>query len=25
MEAVFGGGSCHVLRIRPVGGCVIAP
>jgi galactokinase len=25
MEAIFGGGSCHVLHIRPQGGCRIAP
>jgi len=24
MEALFGAGKCHVLRIRPVGGCVVA-
>ncbi len=23
MEKVFGGGSCHVLKIRPVGGCEV--
>ena len=23
MEALLGGGKCHILRIRPVGGCVI--
>ena len=25
MEAVLGAGKCHVLRIRPQGGCVILP
>jgi len=24
MEALLGEGACHVVRIRPVGGCVIA-
>ena len=24
MEALFGAGKCHVLRIRPQGGCVVA-
>ena len=24
MDALFGAGKCHVLRIRPVGGCVVA-
>ena len=24
MEALLGQGKCHVLRIRPVGGCVVA-
>ena len=24
MEALLGAGACHVVRIRPVGGCVIA-
>ena len=23
LEKVFGGGSCHILRIRPVGGCEV--
>ena len=25
IEDVFGGGKCHVLRIRPQGGCVVLP
>ena len=24
MEAVFGAGKCHILHIRPIGGCVVA-
>lgn len=24
MEAVLGNGKCHILRIRPLGGCVVA-
>ena len=24
MEALLGAGKCHVLRIRPQGGCVVA-
>lgn len=23
METIFGPGKCHVLHIRPVGGCVV--
>jgi galactokinase len=25
MESCFGAGSCHILRIRPQGGCVVIP
>ena len=25
MEAVLGTGTCHILHIRPVGGCVVVP
>ena len=25
IEAVFGAGKCHVLHIRPVGGCELRP
>ncbi|MBQ1678463.1 MAG: galactokinase, partial [Oscillospiraceae bacterium] len=25
IEAVFGRGKCHVLHIRPVGGCALRP
>ena len=25
IEAVFGSGKCHVLHIRPVGGCALRP
>ena len=25
LEAVFGAGTCHVLRIRPQGGCALEP
>jgi len=25
LEKVFGNGSCHVLKIRPVGGCEVTP
>ena len=24
MEALFGAGKCHILHIRPQGGCVVA-
>ena len=25
IEAVFGAGKCHILHVRPIGGCVITP